>query len=49
MGQLWWIGLLDERERWNIEGNGDRSILITQGGLEGGTHCTCLCICTISI
>lgn len=39
MGQLLWIGLLNGRERWNIDGNGNRSILITQGGVEGGRHC----------
>ncbi len=47
IGQLLWIVLLNGRERWNVDGNGNRSILISQGGVEGGRHYTCLCICTI--
>lgn len=36
IGQLLWIVLLNGRERWNVDGNGNRSILISQGGVEGG-------------
>lgn len=42
------MGLLNGRERWNVDGNGNRSILISQGGVEGGIVRVSL-YCTIQV